>query len=161
MVQPKTERHIVMWYLPIWENQVFYFCLRWSLSGGNPPNPPYVSKLTVQFENTRFRLLSCLGLKLNFAPVPLFHSELWITINLDSLAHFYFTLINESWKKSETQDHHWACFAETTRAQRFIICIWNRALGFSGNRARWWSQRTTYIFAQRGIFVIRHLTWVS
>ena len=101
MVQPKTERHIVMWYLPIWENQVFFFCLRWSLSGGNPPNPPYVSKLTVQFENTRFRLLSCLGLKLNFAPVPLFHSELWITINLDSLAHFYFTLINESWKGSQ------------------------------------------------------------
>lgn len=143
MVQPKTERHIVMWYLPIWEYQVFYFCLWWSLSGGNPPNPPYVSKLTVQFENTRFRLLSCLGLKLNFAPVPLFHSELWITINLDSLAHFYFTLINESWKKSETQDHHWACFAETTRAQRFIICIWNRA--------RWWSKEW-HIFLFSGAY---------
>ena len=113
--------------------------------GGNPPNPPCVPILSVQYENTRFRLLTCLGSKLYFAPVPLFSFRI---LNQDQCRFLGTFLLNpyqwilEKIPKCRTitecflrEKIHSATFHHLYMKSRSVMV-----------------QRMTYIFVQRGIF---------
>ena len=80
MVQPKTERHIV-----IWEYQVFYFCLRWSLSGENPPNPLIRLKINRTIWKNQVQITFMLGLEIKFCTSATFSFG---TLNHDQFRFF-------------------------------------------------------------------------